>query len=712
MRLPRPNSALLSAALPLAVAWLVLTVIQAILVGMVANAVASLAASDALRALVRSFPHHQVHLEIALGLLSAAHAPRLALDLPGSDWLVAMAPSLLVDHDTLGRPGWIGLAFADTSSPVAIHLSRMLANVTLIGNGALLTWVVGRRLSIETGGAWRRLAAWLLLLSQAYGIASQLAMSWSTTTGGGMALLLLSTKVLELESDTLWDLLDQAPLPVGSAIMNLLVVATVYGGLLALRCLADTPRLLLEGVLTAPAVSAAAARGISRVTGRLRRINPLRALAAVSLAVQVAGLVSLWLGVHVTLSAAPAFGMPFTPAPAPPWGALAAAGALPLLALALLRRRRDERPGARTAAGGRGHRKHLQLAATTLAAVTLMWTPLRASSGIDGDALLRDVQPAAIPDGDDADQAPPDGRPSAVVIERTSEGYRYLVNGEPEVIRGVGYNTSTRKLPADERSETLERDFGLMSDAGFNTIVGWEASEFDAVLMAKAADAGLGVIVPLDLRADVYYDRADRFNAMRDRITAWVRQHRDEPALRMWGLGNETLQGIQETDTPRARQTARFIVEMADYIHSLDPNHPVVYRDAEDFFVSAIAKALQESPRPRPWLVYGMNIYQPLKLARVLSQGPAAALGQPLMLSEFGPAGVHGRRRDRAYVEMWETLRQYPDTVLGGCAYTWSQNGPEPLDLLFGLTGPDGQPNDRTLLALSEAFDREDADGP
>src|SRR5207248_804432 len=111
-------------------------------------------------------------------------------------------------------------------------------------------------------------------------------------------------------------------------------------------------------------------------------------------------------------------------------------------------------------------------------------------------------------------------------------------------------------------------------------------------------------------------------------IVARVLQHKDDPALRMWGLGNEVLHD-RVISKLKPEPFARFLIQAADTIHALDPNHPVIYRDAEDVFVAPLANALRGNPAERPWFVYGMNFFT-TRINEVLTKGPAIALDQPL----------------------------------------------------------------------------------
>jgi beta-galactosidase/beta-glucuronidase len=281
-----------------------------------------------------------------------------------------------------------------------------------------------------------------------------------------------------------------------------------------------------------------------------------------------------------------------------------------------------------------------------------------------------------------------------------------------EPVLGIGYNAMTANLPAGQRAARYDRDFGAISRSGANTIVGWSEAEFDDVLMAKAAEYGLGVILPFQIGPNVintgpnyaYEDPAVRKQLL-DAVTRRVERYRNSPALRMWGLGNEVLHSIAwaRGGDARSHAFADFLIETADRVHALDPNHPVVYRDAEDWYAPWIVQALARHPASRPWFVYGMNFFT-MRMNQALDSGPAAGLNQPLMISEFGPVGLRPDARPSGYRQLWDVIARHRPEVLGGCAYVWTTAGPEPLDHNFGLTNPDGTPVDGSFQELSSLF--------
>lgn len=149
---------------------------------------------------------------------------------------------------------------------------------------------------------------------------------------------------------------------------------------------------------------------------------------------------------------------------------------------------------------------------------------------------------------------------------------------------------------------------------------------------------------------------------------------------------------------------AAFLPVVVDRIHELDPNHPIVYRDADDEYLSWITSGFEQAGGERPWLVYGANAYTTPQLQEVISAWPTQWPGHPLLISEFAPGGVSPSQRALGFDQLWKVIRSRPDVVLGGLAYTWATNGPEDLDRVFGLVDPDGVPTDGALAALSYAY--------
>ena len=290
--------------------------------------------------------------------------------------------------------------------------------------------------------------------------------------------------------------------------------------------------------------------------------------------------------------------------------------------------------------------------------------------------------------------------------------YVYTVNGSPEVIRGIGYNVQYRGLPVQERIRLLDRDFTILQQLGVNTVFGWTPAEFDDVLLDAAERHGLGVAPPYDLDPETDYgDPAVRARLTGD-VLAWVSRYRRHPAVRMWAIGNEVLHKLVYPSwmpirsdpawEQRARAFASFYVELVDKVHALDPDHPIVHRDAEDAYLTWVRDAMQPGGH-RPWFVYGVNAYTP-RLAEILARWPSQGWDTPLLVSEMAPGGMSPADRPEGLRSMWQMVRGSESWVLGGSVYAWTTDGPEEVDRVFGLVDGNGQAVDGALAMVGAMF--------
>src|SRR5262249_24285841 len=148
-----------------------------------------------------------------------------------------------------------------------------------------------------------------------------------------------------------------------------------------------------------------------------------------------------------------------------------------------------------------------------------------------------------------------------------------------------------------------------MRAAGYDTLIGWDEGEFDDLAMDRAAQHGLGVMFPYDFPRDADWTDPAVRELHRARVESLVRRYANHPALRMWGLGNEVVFAIGDPASQRARDFADFFSTLAEYVHQLDPNHPIIYRDGEDVYYQPIRDALRARGLELPWMVYGITAF-------------------------------------------------------------------------------------------------------
>lgn len=305
-------------------------------------------------------------------------------------------------------------------------------------------------------------------------------------------------------------------------------------------------------------------------------------------------------------------------------------------------------------------------------------------------------------------------------------------------LRGMGYNPTyaTADVPPDVRAQRLHRDLRLMAQVGVNMVLGWDPGVFDEELLAAAQENGIGVVMPFDLKPD--WDYADpelRAQVSRD-VADWVRRFRDQPAVLMWGIGNEVT--IEMGDDER-RAFADFYVQLFDQVHALDPTRPVVLREAEDVFAPYLAEAFarqqgfsieptptwtpdpdadpdaaaapdEAAAAPRPVVrapdgfVYGVNFYTERVGDALANWVEDTQLDAPLLVSEYAPAGVGRAVRAQGFAHLHELIAASRPRVLGSAPYTWTTAGPEAVDDYFGLVDADGHPVDQALAEIARLY--------
>ncbi len=293
-----------------------------------------------------------------------------------------------------------------------------------------------------------------------------------------------------------------------------------------------------------------------------------------------------------------------------------------------------------------------------------------------------------------------------MTIKMADGTYSYLVNGRPQTLIGVGYNPIYRNLTPDQRTAAYRRDFQILCRAGANTITGWDADKgyeqdkFDELTLAVANQYGLGVIMPLNLDPNGNYDDPAFVGALQLQARQKIERFKNYPALRMWGVGNEVFAVMSPDKYPSFE---RAYLSIIDLFHQLDPAHPVIYREAEDTYVPELVGMLRESSDMRPWLQYGANIYTK-DPTTIIDDWPTYGLDRPLFVSEYGWDGHNPIGKAQGYANMWRTIRDHPQYVLGGAAYAWTTEGPEPTDKIWGLMDGNSRPVDNAFNLLASLW--------
>jgi beta-glucuronidase len=119
-----------------------------------------------------------------------------------------------------------------------------------------------------------------------------------------------------------------------------------------------------------------------------------------------------------------------------------------------------------------------------------------------------------------------------------------------------------------------------------------------------------------------------------------VLEHKDEPYLLAWCLGNENIYGVANNSNKYPATFAHLLQKACKLIHRLDPDHPVVYSNGDLAY-------LDEFVRQTPDLdILGCNVYRGKEGAGDLYERVSKEYDKPVLITEFGaPAfnnAVHG----------------------------------------------------------------------
>lgn len=215
------------------------------------------------------------------------------------------------------------------------------------------------------------------------------------------------------------------------------------------------------------------------------------------------------------------------------------------------------------------------------------------------------------------------GQGSVVTVSQAEDGSFTLIrNGKPFFINGAGGTHHLKEI----------------KDLGGNSIRTWGVDSLEQPvdgkpLMKRAQELDLAVTAGIWLEHERHgynYSDPQFLKNQREKVRAAVRKYKDEPALLMWGLGNEMEGPIGGGADPRIWQELNVL---AGIVKEEDPNHPVmtVIAGGSPVKVKAI---LQHYPNID---VLGVNAYAG-------ASGVGAAVKQakwnkPFVLTEFGPTG-------------------------------------------------------------------------
>ena len=290
-----------------------------------------------------------------------------------------------------------------------------------------------------------------------------------------------------------------------------------------------------------------------------------------------------------------------------------------------------------------------------------------------------------------------EGGPSHVEIKKDENGhYGLYVNGEPFEVKGAGLDYEVGK--------NIE---GLAA-AGGNAFRTWRTLNAEHELKA-AEEHGLMIAMGLDIGKELHhfdYDDEEAVAKQLEHFKGIVDKYKDHPNLLVWVAGNElnllfNEDGSLKTVNPKAYVALK---ELVDYIHEVDPHHPVTTTFA-GFIPPHLSMALEHVPNLD---FISVQVYRDLEnIPQSISD---FGVDKPFMVTEYGPRGhweVPATEWGREVEEpsgvkadgMAERIQAgiAGDTtgqLIGNFAFLWGQKQ-ERTPTWYGMFNIDGKPNAR-----------------
>jgi hypothetical protein len=321
-----------------------------------------------------------------------------------------------------------------------------------------------------------------------------------------------------------------------------------------------------------------------------------------------------------------------------------------------------------------------------------------------------------------ADPSPTPSILAQTEIRQDGDKFVFVVNGQPQIVKGMNYNVNYTELPEDTKRKLHRRDFQILRAAGVNAIIGWGI--YDETTLEIAQEFGIGVIMPFELDPKGAYENENYREQIKYDYRDYVKRFRDFPAVWAWNVGGDELLYRMKTDEHRTidklQAAADFELELVVLSHVLDPKHVVIVKEPRDWYIRYLDESLRrfktraDYQDPSAYLIYGVNVYGRLddvETVLQISKGSVETmLGLGMLVSEFAPFLLPRADRPANYAAMWDIVSRV--SSIGGCAYVFGPDQPnpnvpnpyDPLTLLpseFSLVDMDGVPVDDSLYALA-----------
>ncbi len=313
------------------------------------------------------------------------------------------------------------------------------------------------------------------------------------------------------------------------------------------------------------------------------------------------------------------------------------------------------------------------------------------------------------------------------LVQYENDHWQLLVNNKPYVIKGITYaptkigqspDKGTLKNWMEEdtnengkidgpydswvdkngnnkqdKDEPTVGDFQLMKDMGANTIRIYHVPEKPnkKLLRKMFKEYGIRVIIGDFLGKYAIgsgatwmegsdYENEEHKKNMLESVKKMVMEYKDEPYVLMWLLGNENNYGVACNADRKPKAYFQFADEVAQWIKSVDKNHPVAVGNGDTLFLDIFA---ENSPNVD---IFAANVYRGDYGFGSFWEQVFDASGKPAFITEYGSPSYadhltleEGEEAQAEYhrgnwVDIQENFAGNPRGIgnsLGGVVFEW-----------------------------------------
>ena len=292
-----------------------------------------------------------------------------------------------------------------------------------------------------------------------------------------------------------------------------------------------------------------------------------------------------------------------------------------------------------------------------------------------------------------------DRRPSTSSSSQPRVDGKFLAaGGRRFLVKGVAYGTFAPDPAGGQfpTSDRIAQDFGLMAEAGINTVRTYTVPS--EPLLDEAARHGLHVMVGMPwAQHTAFLDDPQLVRQVRQDAVATVRRLATHPAALMFAVGNEIGPAIVRWHGQR--RIERFLRDLYEEIKSAVPESlltyvnfpPTEYLDLDAFDVCA----------------FNVYLHREEDLRAYLARLQQIAGARPLLLAEAGADAVREGADGQARITAMHLRAAFAEGACGAVAFSWTdewwRGGHSVEDWAFGLVDAERQPKP-ALVAVETAF--------